>query len=219
MGYIHSVQIDNSIHLIEPLLFTTAGGTSTALTAAINNFVLIAGAYVNIKVNTVGDLATLNVNGTGAKSIFYNDVQISANMLTEGNIYTFIYDGVNWNILGDITGKNIMIGTTSEWQQHYNYIAPNGTILIYSDHGTLTQIINDQEVTKIVPGIKIADGSTPVIDTPFVGDDVIIPLKKELDDHIHDNIRHITADERNFWNHKIDCEDNVTANNLILKRN
>jgi hypothetical protein len=36
-------------------------------------------------------------------------------MLSEDNIYTFIYTGVHWDIVGDITGKNIMIGTTAEW--------------------------------------------------------------------------------------------------------
>jgi hypothetical protein len=48
------------------------GGTSTALTAAISNFELAAGVYVNIKVGTVDANATLNVNNTGAKDIYYN---------------------------------------------------------------------------------------------------------------------------------------------------
>ena len=115
MGYIHAVNILNSTHLIEPLLFATADGTSTALTAGINNFVLVAGAYVNIKVNTIGANATLNVNNTGAKPIYYGNVAISSDMLTSGNIYTFIYDGTKWNVLGDIISTNVMIGTTQEW--------------------------------------------------------------------------------------------------------
>ena len=46
MGYIHSVQLnDNSTHRIEPTLFATAGGTSTALTAGISNFELAAGEH------------------------------------------------------------------------------------------------------------------------------------------------------------------------------
>jgi hypothetical protein len=36
-------------------------------------------------------------------------------MLSEDHIYTFIYDGTNWVVLGDITGKNILINTTSGW--------------------------------------------------------------------------------------------------------
>lgn len=220
MAYIHSVSITNDqTYLIEPLLFATASGTSTTLTAGINNFTLVAGSYVNIKVGTVGANATLNVNNTGAIAIYYNDVPISSNMLTEDNIYTFVYDGVHWSIVGDITGKNIMIGTTAEWATHYNYVAPRGTILIYSDHGTVETNVNGTVVERTVPGIKITDGSTPIIDLPFVGDDEIAAIHKELDDHVNDNVRHITAAERTKWNNKINCNDTVQNNNLIINRN
>ena len=88
MAYIHSVSITgDQTYLIEPLLFATAGGTSSALTAGINNFTLVAGTYVNVKVGTVDANATLNVNNTGAIAIYYNDIPISSGMLTEDNIY------------------------------------------------------------------------------------------------------------------------------------
>lgn len=216
MGYIHAVNLpDNQTYLIEPLLFATAGGDQYSLTAGISNFTLVSGAYVNIKINDVGANATLNVNNTGDKDIYYNGVAISANMLTSGHIYTFIYDGLKWNVLGDIVDTNVMIGTTQEWQQRYSYVAPKGNILIYTDHGTVQ--INSTTVT--VPGVKITDGSTPAADLPFVGDDVIIPLRQELEEHIRDNIRHITAEERAIWNNKITCENTVQNNNLVLTRN
>lgn len=203
MGYIHSVQLnDNSTHLIEPILFTTVSGTSTALTAAISNFELAAGVYVNLKVGTVGANATLNVNGTGAKAIYYNGVAIGANMLSENNIYTFIYTGTQWELVGDITGKNIMIGTTAEWDSHSNYVAPEGTICIYTDRGSY---INNG-TTIVVPGIKISDGSAYVTSLPFVGDDMIAAVRAELNNHINDEVKHITAQERTFWNNKINTE-------------
>lgn len=213
MGYIHTVNLNNEqIYLIEPRLYATAGGTASALTAGINNFELMNGAYVNIKVSTVAANATLNVNDTGAKDIYYNDVQISANMLTEGNIYTFIYDGNHWNVVGDITGKNILIGTTSEWATKVNYSVPAGTILIYTDHGTYEK--NGTTIT--VPGIKISDGLAYVNSLPFVGDDVAAAIRNELNDHINDMVRHITSAERSFWNNKLNC--NIDGENLILNR-
>lgn len=209
MGYISTISINsNDQYLIEPQLFATAGGTNTALTAGINNFELVAGAYVNIKVGEVGANATLNVNNTGAKDIYYNDVQISAGMLTEGNVYTFVYDGAHWVILGDITGQNIMIGTTAEWQRRTSYIPPKGTILIYSDHGTSNN--------KVVPGIKVADGLAYGIDQPFVGDDVRDSILETLNNHIRDDVRHITSDERTFWNNKLNYA--VTGEILQLNR-
>lgn len=210
MGYIHAVQLnDNSTHLIEPKLFATAGGTSTALTAGISNFELAAGVYINLKVGTVGANATLNVNGTGAKSIYYNGVAISANTLSEDNIYTLIYTGMQWEIVGDITGKNIMIGTTAEWEAHSAYIAPEGTLCIYTDASTYT---DGEDNVIVVPGLKISNGINAIVDSPFIGDDI----RKILDDHINDNVRHITNEERTFWNNKINCDMN--NENLILNR-
>ena len=195
MGYIHTVNITgDQSYLIEPTLFATAGGTSTALTAGINNFELVAGTYVNIKVGIVGANATLNVNNTGAKDIYYKNVQISDNLLTEDNIYTFVYDGVHWNVIGDITGQNIIIKTTAEWQAIQSYRPPKGTILIYSDHSTSNG--------KNVPGIKIADGLAYGIDQPFVGDDI----RDSILNHIADTTRHITSTERTFWNNKLNCQ-------------
>lgn len=213
MSYIHSIQLDGATHLIEPALFATAGGTSSALTAGISNFSLFSGAYVNIKVVEVNANATLNVNGTGAKDIYYNGAQINANTLSANNIYTFIYDGQHWVIVGDITAKNIMIGTSAEWAAHNNYIAPRGTICIYTDHGTYTDA-NENEIT--VPGIKISDGKAYLSDQPFIGDDVAAAIRSELNDHINDNIRHITSAERTFWNNKLNCD--IVGEELQLNR-
>lgn len=210
MGYIHAVQLnDNSTHLIEPKLFATAGGTSTALTAGISNFELTAGVYINLKVGTVGANATLNVNNTGAKPIYYNGAAINANTLSEYNIYTLIYTGTNWEIVGDITGKNIMIGTTAEWQAHSTYIAPEGTLCIYTDASSYT---DGDDNRIVVPGLKISNGINTIVDSPFIGDDI----RKILNDHINDQVRHITSAERTFWNNKINCDMN--NENLILNR-
>ena len=39
-----------------------------------------------------------------------------------------------------------------------------------------------------------------------------------LDDHINDQVRHITAEERSFWNNKLNTEG-VDLESLILNRN
>ena len=209
MAYIHTINLgEGQRYLIEPKLFATAGGTSTALTAGISDFELFPGAYVYIKVGTVGANATLNVNGTGAKDIYYKGVQISAGLLTEDNIYIFIYDGTHWNIIGDITGQNIIVKTTAEWRGMSSYVPPKGTILVYSDHGTSNG--------KTVPGIKVADGLAYGIDQPFVGDDVRDSILETLNNHINDNVRHITDAERTFWNNKLNYA--VTGEILQLNR-
>jgi hypothetical protein len=109
-----------------------------------------------------------------------------------------------------------MIGSTAEWDAHSSYIAPEGTICIYTDHGTYT---DKNENTITVPGIKISDGLAYVVDLPFIGDDVANAIRNELNEHINDNIRHITNAERIFWNNKLNCNDTVTGEVLVLNRN
>ena len=217
MGYINTVQIDGGIrYLIEPNLYATARGTSEALIAGVTDFELYPGAYVYIKISDVANNATLNVNGTGAKPIYYNNAPIIGDILTSGSIYNFIYNGAQWELVGDITNKNILLGTKAEWQQHYNYVAPEGTILVYTNQGSY---VDDNNNTIIVPRIKISDGSTPNIDLPFIGDDIYHEIMNTLNNHINDNIRHITEEERTFWNNKLNCNDTVINNNLVFNRN
>lgn len=214
MGYIHTINIGaNDAHLIEPALFATAGGTNTTLTAGISNFTLFSGAYVNVKVGEVGANATLNVNNTGAIDIYYNGAQINANTLTADNIYTFVYDGSHWVIVGDITAKNILIGTSTEWASHSSYIAPTGTICIYTDHGTY---VDTNSTTITVPGIKISDGRAYIEDQPFVGDDVAYDIRTELRNHTSNTAIHVSAEDRQFWNNKLNCD--VVGEELQLNR-
>ena len=212
MAYINQISLDDTSYLIQPLLFATAGGTRVALTANIANFTLVSGTYVSVLVGDVSANATLNVNDTGAKAIFYNNAAISSDVLTANHIYTFIYDGNHWIVMGDLTQKNILIGTTAEWATRINFQTPAGTILIYTDHGTY----DDNGTTITVPGIKISDGSAYANSLPFVGDDVAAAIRNELNAHINDNIRHITSSERTFWNNKLNCT--IVNENLQLNR-
>lgn len=85
-------------------------GTAAATTAKVvdcTGFTLATGAWIAIKftvTNTgaVGSL-TLNVNGTGAKSIKYRGGNLpSAGTLTTGRTYLFVYDGTNYELIGDL---------------------------------------------------------------------------------------------------------------------
>lgn len=209
MAYISQVQITNdSTYLIEPLLFATAGGTSTALTAAIANFSLVTGASVQIKVGTVNANATLSVNGTTAKSIYYNGANIKNNILISGNVYMFTYDGTYWQVMGGVSNSNLMMATTAQWAARNSYVAPEGTVIVYTDHETYT----NNNTTITVPGIKISDGLAYVTDLPFIDDAVV----HDLTDHLTDTVRHITSTERTFWNNKLNYD--LSGETLILNR-
>lgn len=83
---------------------TTAAATAAkVVTLTDSNWVLRVGAIIGVKfsyTNTASN-PTLNVNGSGAKSIFRgNAVQTSGNAAGTANyIYYYQYDGTNWNFI------------------------------------------------------------------------------------------------------------------------
>jgi len=86
--------------------------------------------------------------------------------------------------------KQVLFNTTAAWNAQVQLTSEPDTLYIYTDHQT------DSQGNKIA-GIKVGDGNAYLIDMPFT-DEVIM-------DHIDDNVRHITAEERAFWNNKVSC--------------
>lgn len=82
--------------------------STEAATAAkivtLSGFSLATGARITVKftVTNTASSPTLNVNSTGAKSIMYRGSAISAGYLAANRVYEFIYDGTNWELIGDI---------------------------------------------------------------------------------------------------------------------
>ena len=103
MGYIHTVNITgDQSYLIEPTLFAVTGGTSSALTASINNFELVAGVMITLQIrNTNSSAATLTMNSGNTTAIYYQGSAIGDNILKQGHIYNLVYDGVVWHVLGE----------------------------------------------------------------------------------------------------------------------
>jgi hypothetical protein len=81
----------------------TAAGTA-AKTVTVENFALETGVRVLIKfVNTnTAASATLSVNNSDAAPIYYRGAAISKGYLAAKRVYEFVYDGTNWELIGDI---------------------------------------------------------------------------------------------------------------------
>ena len=82
---------------------STAAATA-AKTVALTGFALVTGARIVVKFTATNTAAnpTLNVNGTGAKAIFYRGAAISAGYLAANRVYEFVYDGTNYVLIGDL---------------------------------------------------------------------------------------------------------------------
>lgn len=119
---INGVMFNGSANVINYASCTTAAATA-AKTVNVPGFKLITGATVSIKFeNAVSvDHPTLNVTGSGAKPIFYHGAAVTSNKLLAKTVYTFVYDGANWNIVGDLTttmtdNKTIQVLTNNDGQ-------------------------------------------------------------------------------------------------------
>lgn len=78
---------------------STAAGTS-AKTCTIQDFKLEAGAIVAIKfVNKVSSGATLQINDTAAKALYFRGYAIVNGIINNGDVATFIYDGTNYKLI------------------------------------------------------------------------------------------------------------------------
>jgi hypothetical protein len=81
----------------------TAAATA-AKTVALTGFSLVTGAEITVMFTVTNTAAnpTLNVNGTGAKAIYYRNAAITAGYLAANRVYKFVYDGTQWELIGDI---------------------------------------------------------------------------------------------------------------------
>jgi hypothetical protein len=95
----------------------------------------------------------------------------------------------------------VLYNTSEYWNARPQLIAKKGYLYVYSDY---KQVDNED-----VAGIKAGDGTSYLIDMPFID--------KPLDVHIADTVKHITDEEREFWNNKVRCfVDPENEENLIF---
>lgn len=97
---------------------TAAATTAKVVTISNSNWKLTVGAKVTVKftyTNTASN-PTLNVNGTGAKSIWYNTSVITTSNLGHGGTanrnITYVYDGTYWVVASTGVDTNTTTGTT-----------------------------------------------------------------------------------------------------------
>ena len=100
---IDGVDFNGSANITHYAECSTAAGTA-AKTVSLTGFKLATGAKVAVKftVTNTASSPTLNVNSTGAKSIMYRGSAISAGYLAANRVYEFVYDGTDYELIGDL---------------------------------------------------------------------------------------------------------------------
>lgn len=110
-----------------------------------------------------------------------------------------------------IGGVAVKAQPENYWNSIPEYIPRTGEIIIYLNH---KEIIIDTNKRVSVSGIKIGDGTSYLIDLPFMGD-----IDYTVKEHITNANIHVSQEDRNLWNNKINCLDNIQNEVLFLNRN
>ena len=104
--------------------------------------------------------------------------------------------------------------TTANWVAHKTFIPEKGQIIVFTDYGVKT---DDQGNEVLIPGVKIGDGKAYVVDLPFIGCSDAQGILDELRAHEHDQNIHVSAEDRRFWNGKLNYE--ISGEALVLTNN
>lgn len=100
---INGMSVDGTANRTNYGTCSTAAATA-AKVVSCTGFALVTGAEITVKFTVTNTAAnpTLNVNGTGAKAIYYRGAAISAGYLAANRTYTFRYNGTQYELVGDI---------------------------------------------------------------------------------------------------------------------
>lgn len=117
---IDALQFNNDKYsLTLPYGSCSTAASTAAKVVTVNNFNLDTGAMIAVKFTITNSAAspTLNVNSTGAKAIYYKGAAITAGYLAANKTYMFVYNGAQWELMGDVdtntSPKNATITLTA----------------------------------------------------------------------------------------------------------
>lgn len=148
-----------------------------------------------------------------SKSVRDTDFK-DADEITGDEYIAVVQDGENRKarLYDMLSALGIRFGTTQYWNSQAGYIPPAGTIIIYTDYKSITE----DGVTKDVPGIKVGTGNSYVQDLTFTDEST----SAELYAHIQNAGVHVTPEDKEFWNNKLNVTDfqEVSDETLIFHR-
>lgn len=122
-------------------------------------------------------------------------------------------------VQGDLTAEDLglaraSIHTRAEWSEISTYVPAEGEIVIYSDWNVIDGVT--------YPAVKIGDGNAYVVDLPIIagGEDMafIIELADMLTEHINNMAIHVSDEDRERWDNKLNYEVNESLETLVFNR-
>lgn len=106
----------------------------------------------------------------------------------------------------------IFYDTKENWNRQTMLIARRKAIYVYSNYSYLEDEVGNK---TYIPAIKVGDGTSYLIDMPFVSDDI----RKKLIEHIAADGIHVTEEDRRRWNNKVTAFIDANApERLVLSK-
>lgn len=139
--------------------------------------------------------------------LFRGDFSALPSILNEGAVYVVQIDSETGQVYTDYNNQRIKISdtvlskTSAEWILDHDLVSIKDQVYIFSD---ARSYVNNNGETVYVPGIKVGDGTSNVVDLPFVN---------------------VTAEQINFWNNKVTCylasdlDNTADTETLVFSKN
>lgn len=132
------------------------GSGTTAKTATIDNYVLTKGSLVTLVCQTGNTVAapTLNINSTGAKSVYKGDaITSSSNPLywSAGDTLTFMYDGTYYRFLSSSQTGLSSATVTSPYTGSCNYVINGRVVTFDATIATTGALSNGTQIASGLP--------------------------------------------------------------------
>ena len=160
-----------------------------------------------------------NCNCPPNRGHYYNG-KITAT-LQRGPVGIPLINGVP--LVGDISLpqlglRGIYYDKTENWNAQLDFIGQAGGIYIYSDYVIET---DDEGNERAIPSIKIGDGTTPLIDAPFItsrdADHIVDTIVESTITKLGEKKMLVSPEDRARWDNKVECHvDPENSGNLIL---
>lgn len=144
-------------------------------------------------------IGTLQYGGSGGSGTWnYNDLQNLPELngvVLKGN-----------KTSEDYSLPKVLFNSTEYWTNHSSLVSEKNTIYVYTDY-------KQTQDGYYIAGVKVGDGSAYIVDLPF--SDML------MEQHMTDATIHVTPEDKEFWNNKINVVDDMQLVNgtLIFNRN
>lgn len=188
---------------------TAAATAAKEATISGQTFNLVTGARVIVKFTYANSAtsSTLDVNGTGAKPIYYNGAAIGKSVTDANGTYEFVYNGTQWELIGDLDTNTspsaasatpnmdgtAAVGTSAKYARE-DHVHPSDTTKVDKVDGKGLST-NDYTTTEKNKLSGIASGAqVNVIETIKVNNTALTPSSKAVNITVPTKTSDITND-------------------------